>query len=126
MTIRVDKWLWATRFFKTRGLAKKAVEGGKVKLFGQKIKPSRNINIEDELEIKKLELTWQIKVIQLIDKRVSAKLAILAYDEREASVVAREELIMENKINYQSTPKPAKHPNKKDRRTLIKVKKNQL
>ena len=126
MTVRVDKWLWACRFYKTRALAKKHVESGKVKLDGQKIKPSRAINIGDKLEIQKLELKWQITVLELLEKRVSAKLAALAFEESDDSILARNETVTNNKLIYQSTPKPSKHPNKKDRRTLIKVKKNQL
>jgi ribosome-associated heat shock protein Hsp15 len=126
MTVRVDKWLWATRFYKTRALAKKHVESGKVKLFGQKIKPSRALNIDDELEISKLDMSWKVTVLQLIEKRVSAKLASQAFDESDESILARQDTVLNNKLIYQSTPKPAKHPNKKDRRTLINVKKNQL
>jgi ribosome-associated heat shock protein Hsp15 len=126
MTVRIDKWLWSTRFFKTRSLAKKQVEGGKVKLDGQNIKPSRAININDKISINKGELSWHIEVLQLIDKRVSAKLAVQAYVETAESIKAREDIITAGKMFYSSTPKPAKHPNKKDRRDLIKIKKNQL
>lgn len=125
MTVRVDKWLWSTRFYKTRAIAKKHIESGKVKLFGQKIKPSRTLNIDDELVIHKGNMKWSVVVLDLIDKRVSAKLAVLAYSESEHSKKAREESINNNKLIYQSTPRPSKHPNKKDRRELIKIKKNQ-
>ena len=126
MTVRIDKWLWSTRFYKTRSLAKKQVEGGKVKLDGQKIKPSRSININDKISINKGELSWHVEVLQLIDKRVSAKLAVQAYVETAESIKAREDTITTGKMFYSSTPKPQKHPNKKDRRNLIKIKKNQL
>ena len=123
MAVRIDKWLWSTRFYKTRALAKKHVESGKVKLDGQKIKPSRAINIDDELTISKGELSWQITVLKLIDKRVSAPLAAACYHERQDSIDARNNSILERKMLYSSAPKPAKHPNKKDRRDLIKIKK---
>jgi ribosome-associated heat shock protein Hsp15 len=126
MTVRIDKWLWSTRFYKTRSLAKKQVESGKVKLDGQKIKPSRSLNIHDKININKGDLSWQVEVLQLIDKRVSAKLATQAYIETAESIKAREDIITSSKLFFSSTPKPAKHPNKKDRRDLIKIKKNQL
>jgi ribosome-associated heat shock protein Hsp15 len=123
MAVRIDKWLWSTRFFKTRALAKKHVESGKVKLDGQKIKPSRAINVDDKLSISKGELNWQITVLTLIDKRVSAPLAANCYQEQQSSIDARNSGILERKMIYSSAPKPAKHPNKKNRRDLIKVKK---
>jgi ribosome-associated heat shock protein Hsp15 len=123
MSVRIDKWLWSTRFYKTRSLAKKHVETGKVKLAGQKIKPSRTIKTHDKLEIRKGEFTWRIEVLNLIDKRVSAKLAADAYIESEESIKAREDIISESRMIYSSTPRPTKHPNKKDRRDLIKIKK---
>lgn len=126
MTVRIDKWLWSTRFYKTRSLAKKQVEGGKVKLDGQKIKPSRAIKLNDKISINKGELSWHIEVLQLIEKRVSAKLAAHAYVESPESIKAREDVVTTGKMFYSSTPRPVKHPNKKDRRDLIKIKKNQL
>ncbi|VAW33181.1 Ribosome-associated heat shock protein implicated in the recycling of the 50S subunit (S4 paralog) [hydrothermal vent metagenome] len=125
MTVRIDKWLWSTRFYKTRSLAKKHVESGKVKLDGQKIKPSRAVNIDAELEIHKGDLIWKVKVLKLIDKRVSAKLAVDCYAEDTQSISARNDAILASKMIYSSTPRPARHPNKKDRRDLIKIKKNQ-
>jgi ribosome-associated heat shock protein Hsp15 len=123
MTVRIDKWLWSTRFYKTRSLAKKHVESGKVKIAGQKIKPSRSLNVGDKLEIRKAEFTWQVEVLKLIDKRVSAKLAIHAYEESKESIKAREDIITESKMTFSSAPRPPKHPDKKSRRELIKVKK---
>lgn len=123
MTVRIDKWLWSARFYKTRSLAKKHVESGKVKIAGQKMKPSRGLSIGDSLEIRKAEFTWHVEVLKLIDKRVSAKLAIHAYIETPESIKTREDIILESKIIYSSAPRPAKHPDKKSRRELIKVKK---
>ena len=122
MTVRIDKWLWSTRFYKTRSLAKKHVEGGKVKLDGQKVKPSRALNVSDALEIRKGEFTWYVEVLKLIDKRVSSKLAIECYEETPESIKAREAVIAESKMIFQSAPRPAKHPDKKSRRKLIKIK----
>jgi len=123
MTVRIDKWLWSARFYKTRSLAKKHVETGKVKIAGQKIKPSRAVNVGDSLEIRKAEFTWHVEVLKTIDKRVSAKLAIHTYLESPESIKAREDIITESKMTYSSAPRPPKHPDKKSRRELIKVKK---
>ncbi len=123
MATRIDKWLWSTRFYKTRSLAKKHVESGKVKLAGQKVKPSRALNIGDELTIKKGDLAWEVKVIRLIDKRVGAKIAVECYEETPESIKAREDKITESKMVFSSAPRPPKHPDKKSRRELIKIKK---
>ena len=67
--VRIDKWLWASRFFKTRSLAKKHVEQGKIKIAGQKCKPSRNVHIGDLITIKKNDTLWEVEVTGLADKR---------------------------------------------------------
>lgn len=123
--VRIDKWLWSARFFKTRGLAKKAIDAGHIKINDQKTKPSRSININDEINIKKSDLIWNIKIVKLLDKRVSAKLAREAYSEEEKYQIMRASLIDENKMIYKSAPKPSKNPDKKARRALIKIKKSQ-
>lgn len=123
MNVRIDKWLWSARFFKTRAIAKKHIESGKVIINGQKVKPSRSVQIQDQLIIKKGELVWEVEVLQLIDKRVSAKLAANTYMEQQESIDNRNNTMQQNKMLYSSAPRPAKHPNKKDRRDLIKVKK---
>ena len=123
MTVRIDKWLWSTRFYKTRSLAKKHVETGKVKIAGQKVKPSRTVSIGDELTIKKGEFVWKVEVLRLIDKRVGAKIAVACYAESADSIKAREDIVTESKMIFSSAPRPAKHPDKKSRRKLIKIKK---
>ena len=123
MATRIDKWLWSTRFYKTRSLAKKHVDSGKVKIGGQKVKPSRAVNIGDELTIKKGEFTWEVEVLRVIDKRVGAKIAVDCYQETPESIKAREDIITESKMVFSSAPRPPKHPDKKSRRELIKIKK---
>jgi len=73
--IRIDKWLWAARFFKTRSLAKKHVEQGKIKVDGQKCKPSRTIQAGDVIQIRKNDLRWEVTVTGLAEKRGSATIA---------------------------------------------------
>ena len=123
MATRIDKWLWSTRFYKTRSLAKKHVDSGKVKIGGQKVKPSRAVNIGDELTIKKGEFTWEVEVLRVIDKRVGAKIAVDCYEETPESIKVREDIITESKMVFSSAPRPPKHPDKKSRRELIKIKK---
>ncbi len=123
MAVRIDKWLWSTRFYKTRSLAKKHVENGKVKIAEQKVKPSRVVNIGDTILIRKGEISWNIEVICLIEKRVAAKIAVECYQETPESIKAREDAITVNKMTYSTAPRPPKHPDKKSRRELIKVKK---
>ncbi|MCB1582856.1 MAG: S4 domain-containing protein [Marinicella sp.] len=116
--VRIDKWLWAARFFKTRSLAKKMVEQGKIKIDGQKCKPSRNIDIGNQISIKKNDLTWVVDVLQIADKRGSATIAQTLYAETEESIKQRESSTLLKKMEFHSTPKPEKRPTKKQRRDI--------
>ncbi len=116
--VRIDKWLWAARFFKTRSLAKKMVEQGKIKVEGQKCKPSRNVAIGNQISIKRNEQTWDVTVLGLADKRGSATIAQTLYEESEESIKNRESAILLSKMEYHSTPKPDKRPTKKQRRDI--------
>lgn len=122
--VRIDKWLWAARFFKTRSLAKKQVEQGKIKVSGQKCKPSRNVQIGDLVTIKKADLIWEVDVMGLAEKRGSATIAETLYQEKEESIQKREAQTLLKKAEYHSTPKPDGRPTKKQRRD-IKSFKNQ-
>ena len=123
--VRIDKWLWAARFYKTRSLAKKHVEQGKVRINGQKCKPSRNVSVDDMLTIKKLDLIWDVKVLELAEKRVGAKIAVTLYQETEESIKAREAAVSISRMEYQSTPKPDSRPTKKQRRDIKNLKSRQ-
>ncbi|MBU0753364.1 MAG: RNA-binding S4 domain-containing protein [Gammaproteobacteria bacterium] len=89
--MRLDKWLWAARFFKTRSLANAAVDGGKVKLDGQQVKPARDIKVGDELEIITGEQRWTVVVRGLNEQRRPAPEARLLYEETAASLASRTE-----------------------------------
>lgn len=89
-SVRLDRWLWAARFFKTRALATEAIRGGHVHLGGQRVKPAKGVTIGDRLEIRKGEVTFLLEVLALSEKRVSAPIAQTFYRESEASVAARE------------------------------------
>ncbi|MCX7553450.1 S4 domain-containing protein [Marinicella sp. S1101] len=123
--VRIDKWLWAARFFKTRSLAKKQVEQGKIKIAAQKIKPSRNVQIGDFISIKKNDVLWEVEVLGLAEKRGSATIAQQLYQETDESIKNREAKTLLKKMEYHSTPKPDGRPTKKQRRD-IKSLKNKL
>ena len=88
--IRLDKWLWAARFYKTRSLAAEAINGGKVHVNGQRSKPSKEIKIGTEVKINKSGYTWDITVLIVTGQRRSAKDAALLYEEDPASHTKRQ------------------------------------
>ena len=120
ISVRLDKWLWASRFFKTRKDAVDAISGGKVHLNGARVKPSRNVQINDTLEITRNNERYQITVVGLNDKRRPAKEAQLLYEEGEESIKARESEREIRRLNNASVTRPDKKPNKKERRQMDK------
>jgi len=89
--VRLDRWLWAARFFKTRALATEAIRGGHVQLGGQRVKPAKGVTIGDQLEIRKGEVAFIIDVLELSAKRGSATIAQALYQETTESVEKREQ-----------------------------------
>jgi len=120
--IRIDKWLWAARFFKTRSLAQDAVSGGKVHVNGERVKPSRHVEAGDRLEITKGEQRFVIDVQAVAGKRGPASVAEQLYVETDASRGEREERAATNKLLRQSAPHPDRKPDKKQRRHIIRFK----
>lgn len=118
VSIRIDKWLWAARFFKTRSAAQQAVEGGKVKVGGERIKPAKELHVGDELLIQIGVYSWTVRVMQLSDKRGSATVARTLYSEDEASRAQREEQAALRK--FAADPAQERHgrPTKRERREL--------
>lgn len=118
MAIRVDKWLWAARFFKTRSAAQQAVEGGKVKVGGERIKPAKELRVGDEVVIQIGAYAWMVRVAQLSDKRGSATVARTLYVEDETSRIQREEQAALRK--FAADPAQERHgrPTKRERRQL--------
>ncbi|MGV6857679.1 MAG: RNA-binding S4 domain-containing protein [bacterium] len=113
--VRLDKWLWASRFFKTRSLASAAVSGGKVHCNGQRCKPSRTVNIGDELEIHRGLERYVVTVEGLSEKRGPAPVARTLYTETAESLVARENDAAMRKATWAGM-KPAEHrPSGRDR-----------
>ncbi|WP_150466265.1 RNA-binding S4 domain-containing protein [Francisella sp. SYW-9] len=121
MSVRLDKWLWAARFFKTRALAKKAIEGGKVHFQGQKTKVSKTVNIGDIYQIQQSHIKKMIVVEALDEIRKSATEAQKLYTETAESIEKREkEALIRKTASLQSHEKPTK----KQRRQIIGFKRN--
>lgn len=116
---RLDKWLWAARFYKTRSLAAEAVSGGKVQLNGARSKPAREVRAGDELRIRREPYEWVVVVRGLSVKRGPAKQAVLLYEETEESTRTREALASQLRIEWQHQPYLKGRPSKKARRDLI-------
>ena len=116
--VRIDKWLWAARFFKTRGLAKAAIEGGKVHIDGQRTKPSKEITTNTTLQIRQ---GWDIKTVEVIalsDQRRGAPEASKLYRETQESVAKRETEAAQRKALKGGDATPLKRPTKKQRRQI--------
>jgi len=120
---RIDKWLWAARFFKTRGLARDAVAGGKVELNGHSVKPGRNVKPGDRLLIQRGDERWLIKVEDIADRRVSADLAGKRYVEDPASVEARATATEKRRLERESGIQAGGRPDKRQRRQIINFRK---
>ena len=119
--IRIDKWLWVARFFKTRALASKAVDGGKVHINGQRVKSSRPVMVGDRLEITRAQIQSVVNVIALSDKRGPAKVAQTLYEETAESIQERELNAQQRKILNASMPRSKGKPDKHQRKELRKA-----
>ncbi|MDH5368933.1 MAG: ribosome-associated heat shock protein Hsp15 [Gammaproteobacteria bacterium] len=119
---RLDKWLWAARYYKTRQLAAEAINGGHVHLNGQRIKPSRVIQVADQLTINKTPFTFEITVEALSIRRGPAKEAQQLYSESEESIQKRETLAEQRKLNAAQFPHAERRPDKRNRRRIIRFK----
>ena len=119
-TVRLDKWLWAARFFKTRTLASDAIDSGKVKVNGDKVKPARNVHVGDQLDIDNGSDRWEVDVMNLSDVRAAAPIARNLYEETDDSV-QRRALVAENRRLFREPSADFKgRPTKRDRRQIHK------
>ena len=116
--MRIDKWLWVARFYKTRSLAQQAVEGGKVTLNGERVKPSKELKAGDALAIRIGALEWGISVKQLGDKRGSAAVARTLYEESAESQARRVARSALRKLNVEPSAQRHGRPTKRERREL--------
>jgi ribosome-associated heat shock protein Hsp15 len=116
--VRVDKWLWAARFFKTRSLASKAVSGGHVQLNGTRIKPSRSVDVGDRLRIKRGEEEFTVDILALSARRGPAKVARTLYEETEDSMARREAAREQRRLVRAPAARPEGRPDKRERRKI--------
>ncbi len=118
--IRVDKWLWAARFYKTRSLAAKAVSGGHVHLNGSRVKPARPVQTGDSLVVRRGEQEFTVVVLAISGKRGPATVARTLYEETQDSITAREAAREERRLVRSPALRPQGRPDKRDRRKIRK------
>ncbi len=122
LKVRLDKWLWAARFYKTRAIAREMVQGGKVHYNGQRSKASKIVDIGAIIKLAQGVDEKTITVLNILEKRQSAPIAQSMYQESDASIAKREENSIARKNNSFFAPHPDKKPDKKQRRELLKMK----
>ncbi|MGG6178873.1 ribosome-associated heat shock protein Hsp15 [Pantoea allii] len=120
--VRLDKWLWAARFYKTRSIAREMIEGGKVHYNGQRSKPSKLVERDAELTLRQGNEERTVVIADISEQRRSASEAQLLYRETEASIEKREKVALARKMNALTMPHPDRRPDKKERRDLMKFK----
>ncbi|AAP95734.1 heat-shock protein [[Haemophilus] ducreyi] len=125
-TIRLDKWLWAARFYKTRSLAKSMIDGGKVHYNGQRVKTSKIVQVGARIKLRQADEEKEVVVLALSDQRRSALEAQALYQETDKSIQQRQALAIARRANALSMPHPDRRPNKKERRALVKFKQDIL
>lgn len=120
--VRLDKWLWAARFYKTRAIAREMIEGGKVHYNGQRSKPSKVVELNAELTLRQGNDERTVIVAEVSTQRRPASEAQQLYRETEASIEKREKVAQARKLNALTMPHPDRRPDKKERRDLMKFK----
>lgn len=120
--MRLDKWLWAARFYKTRSLATQAIEAGQVRLNSERCKPAKEIRVGDSLLVQHGGLEWHVMVKGLSDKRGAASVAQQLYEETESSRIKREESLALRRICNEPAHDMKGRPTKRDRRVLTRFK----
>ncbi len=120
-SVRIDKWLWAARFFKTRTLASDAVDNGKVRIERERIKPARNVRYGDLVQIDNGSSVWEVLVRGLSDARGSAEMAQKLYAETEESIARRQQEMEKRKFFKEPGMTIKGRPTKRDRRLLDKT-----
>jgi ribosome-associated heat shock protein Hsp15 len=121
--VRIDKWLWAARFFKTRGAATEAVTGGRVLLNNVRVKPAKEVRPSDTVEVRVGQTTWTVRVLALADKRGSAAVAAALYEETPESAALREQLVQQRRLATPPGADLGARPTKRDRRRLDALRK---
>ncbi len=121
-TVRLDKWLWAARFYKTRAIAKEMINGGKVHYNGQRTKSSKNAEVGAILRIRQGFDEKEIVIIKLSEQRQKAVIAQTLYEETPESIAKREVYAEARRLNVLNNPAPDTKPDKKQRRQLMRFK----
>jgi ribosome-associated heat shock protein Hsp15 len=124
-SVRLDKWLWAARFFKTRGLAKKAIEGGKVHYNGTRAKTSKTVEVGALVRVPQGWDILEVEIVALSDQRRGAPEARALYRETEESAVRREREAEARRLTNQAMQHPLKRPDKKQRRDIQRFQRQQ-
>ena len=124
-SIRLDKWLWTARFFKTRPQATEAVNGGKVHLNGGRVKPGRLVHIGDALRIQRGPVMYEIIVKGINKQRRPASEMDQLYEETEASIASRQQMAEMRKLAAGTRAAPARKPNKHQRKHIVRFKREQ-
>ncbi|MFZ0747463.1 MAG: RNA-binding S4 domain-containing protein [Terracidiphilus sp.] len=119
VSVRIDKWLWAARFFKTRALASKACDLGRIHSNSIQAKPAREVRVGDKLQVRNEGGEFLIEVLQLSEMRGPAAVAQTLYRETDASKAARAKAAEERKAMQEFAPLPERRPSKRDRRRII-------
>jgi ribosome-associated heat shock protein Hsp15 len=125
LSVRLDKWLWAARFYKTRSTARSMIEGGKVQYNGQRTKPSKIVEMGAEIRLRQGNDEKTVVIEKISEQRRGAPEAALFYQETQDSLVAREERATLRKLHALNSPCPEKRPDKKQRRDIMKFKHSQ-
>lgn len=121
-SIRLEKWLWAARFYKTRKLAREMVESGKVHYNGQRVKPSKAVSVGSKVLLRQGNDEKTVIILKATDLRKSATEAALLYQETEESIIKREKIAQARTMNMVTMPHPDRRPTKKERRDLLRFK----
>ena len=120
--VRLDKWLWAARIYKTRALAREMIEGGKVHYNGQRSKPGKVVELNATLLLRQGNDERTIVVKGITEQRRPASEAVALYEETAESIEKREKMALARKMNALTMPHPDRRPDKKERRDLLRFK----
>ncbi|WP_305837087.1 ribosome-associated heat shock protein Hsp15 [Photobacterium leiognathi] len=120
--VRLDKWLWAARFYKTRSVARTMIDGGKVQYNGQRSKPSKMVEVGAEVRLRQGNDEKTVIIEKISDTRRGAPEAQLLYQETAQSIELRERHAQMRKLNAFDNPSPIKRPDKKQRRDIMRFK----
>ena len=118
--VRIDKWLWAARFFKTRSTASKAVNGGHVHVNGSRVKPAKIIQVGDTLQIRRGLVEFEILVLEISGRRGPAVKAQTLYEETDESIERRGQEAVERRLQRPANTTPVRRPDKRERRKILK------